>query len=100
MSYFPLPIYLRDLNVEISFLKVLLFHCDKQDLESEQIQLDDDLRIILEHDGSKVEELMESNTSEIFTMVLAHEVPTSLDLQTSELAAYNVLIMALLFTFV
>ncbi|KAL1564253.1 hypothetical protein AAHA92_06621 [Salvia divinorum] len=37
------------------------------DLESEQIQLDDDLRFILEHDSSKVKELMESYTTEIST---------------------------------
>ncbi|KAG6424771.1 hypothetical protein SASPL_115191 [Salvia splendens] len=38
-----------------------------EDLESEQIQLDDDLRFILEHDSSKVKELMESYTTEIST---------------------------------
>ncbi|XP_057767038.1 uncharacterized protein LOC130987514 [Salvia miltiorrhiza] len=37
------------------------------DLESEHIQLDDDLRFILEQDSSKVEELMESHTREIST---------------------------------
>ncbi|XP_047947677.1 uncharacterized protein LOC125193821 isoform X1 [Salvia hispanica] len=37
------------------------------DLESGQIQLDDDLRFILEQDSSKVKELMESYTTEIST---------------------------------
>ncbi|XP_047947690.1 uncharacterized protein LOC125193821 isoform X7 [Salvia hispanica] len=38
-----------------------------EDLESGQIQLDDDLRFILEQDSSKVKELMESYTTEIST---------------------------------
>ncbi|KAH6830489.1 hypothetical protein C2S53_009506 [Perilla frutescens var. hirtella] len=47
------------------------------DLESEHIQLDDDLRFILENDSTKVEELMESHTSEIFATL--HHMETKLE---------------------
>ncbi|XP_042062843.1 uncharacterized protein LOC121806769 isoform X2 [Salvia splendens] len=49
------------------------------DLESEQIQLDDDLRFILEHDSSKVKELMESYTTEISTTHMETKLEQILD---------------------
>ncbi|XP_042062846.1 uncharacterized protein LOC121806769 isoform X4 [Salvia splendens] len=50
-----------------------------EDLESEQIQLDDDLRFILEHDSSKVKELMESYTTEISTTHMETKLEQILD---------------------
>lgn len=66
------------LNVDILFLKIhvvpLISILVKQDLDNEHVQLDDDLRFILEHDSTRVEELVQNHTNEISETVFGHDL--------------------------